>query len=82
MSDQNLLQFTALVEPVTAMIANAEIDADLESRLNAAFAPSNQTFRSIEHACHDAIQAGWMCSQVSSLHPGRDLVVRLRYHFV
>lgn len=63
MSEKNLLQFTALVEPVTAMISNAKIDTDLESRLNAAFPPSNETFRSIEHACHEAIQAGWMCNQ-------------------
>ncbi|MCP5088877.1 MAG: DUF4863 family protein [Rhodobacteraceae bacterium] len=65
MPDQSLLKFTAIVEPVTTMISNGEIDAGLESRLNAAFPPSGETFRNIEKACHQAIAEGWMCSQGS-----------------
>ena len=56
-------QFTELMKPVTAIIAQASVDAELEARLNAAFPPSSDTFQDIERSCHEAIKAGWMCSQ-------------------
>jgi hypothetical protein len=58
-----LQHFKTLVEPVVTTISQAKIDSDLEARLNAAFPPSSALFRNIENACHEAIKAGWMCSQ-------------------
>ncbi|MGI9415524.1 MAG: DUF4863 family protein [Hyphomicrobiales bacterium] len=63
MTDMNLQNFKQLMEPVVTAISQAEIDKDLESELNAAFPPSSETFRTIEQACHEAIEAGWMCTQ-------------------
>jgi len=59
----DLQQFTALMKPVMETIATARIDTDLETTLNTAFPASSDTFRTIESACHDAITAGWMCTQ-------------------
>ena len=59
----DLQQFTALMKPVMETIATARIDTDLETTLNTAFPASSETFRTIESACHDAITAGWMCTQ-------------------
>lgn len=56
-------QFRTLMEPVIARIAGAPIDAGLEQELNRRFPPGSETFRAIERACHQAIAAGWMCSQ-------------------
>lgn len=63
MSDKNLAQFCALMKPVVAIISRANLDADLEAKLNATIPPSSDTFRKIEHVCHEAIGAGWMCNQ-------------------
>jgi hypothetical protein len=62
-SDMNLEKFRTLVEPVLTTISQANIDSDLEARLNAAFPPSSALFGDIENACHEPIKAGWMCSQ-------------------
>jgi hypothetical protein len=62
-TDMNLQQFKVLVKPVMMAISQAKIDSGLETRLNATFPPSSETFRNIENACHDAIKAGWMCNQ-------------------
>lgn len=59
----DLQRFTQLVKPITQTISQSEVDADLEARLNSTFPPSSDTFRNIEHACHEAIRAGWMCRQ-------------------
>ena len=55
--------FTDLMQPILKACSNTAIDATLEDALNASFPPSSATFRNIEKACHDAIAAGWMCSQ-------------------
>ena len=61
--DIELQHFTELMKPITTTISQSNVDADLEARLNAAFPPSSETFRKIEQTCHEAISAGWMCSQ-------------------
>lgn len=58
-------QFRDLMEPVMTAIADGPVDQQLAARLNATFAPSTETFKAIEQACHEAIAAGWMCSQGS-----------------
>jgi len=61
--DKAIERFRRLIEPIVATISQARIDADLEAGLNATFPPSSDTFREVERACHEAIEAGWMCSQ-------------------
>ncbi len=63
MSSRDVEKFKELMEPIFAAVAGAKIDSSLEAELNAAYPPSSATFRTIEHACHEAIGAGWMCSQ-------------------
>ena len=62
-SDFRLQQFTELMKPITSTISQSNIDAQLESELNARFPPSGETFREIEQTCREAIRAGWMCTQ-------------------
>lgn len=59
----DLQTFTTLIQPVITAISKAEINSDLETKLNADFPPSSETFRAIENGCHEAIKAGWMCAQ-------------------
>ena len=63
MSNKTLEHFRGLMEPIFAAVSSAQIDTNLETELNADFPPSSSTFKTIEHACHEAIAAGWMCSQ-------------------
>ncbi len=63
MENQNLENFMALMKPIAATISQARIDADLEAVLNATYPSSGDTFGKVEQACHEAITAGWMCSQ-------------------
>ena len=62
-SGLQLERFKELMKPITATISHARVDATLETELNSKFPPTSDTFRNIEHACHEAIEAGWMCSQ-------------------
>ncbi len=55
--------FKTLMKPVTEAIAGRAVDADLADELNRLFPPDGETFKAIEAACHEAIAAGWMCSQ-------------------
>ena len=55
--------FKALMKPVTDAIADKAVDAALADELNRLFPPDGETFQAIEVACHEAIAAGWMCSQ-------------------
>ena len=57
--------FQNLLQPVTDTIADTTIDHALETLLNERFPASGETFKHIEAACHDAIEAGWMCNQGS-----------------
>ena len=59
----DLQNFKELIKPVVATISQAKLDSKLEAKLNATFPPSGATFHNIENACHEAIKAGWMCSQ-------------------
>ncbi|NNF78637.1 MAG: DUF4863 family protein [Rhizobiales bacterium] len=51
------------MKPIFATISRAKIDTNLEAELNAVYPASSDTFRQIEQACHNAIDAGWMCGQ-------------------
>lgn len=56
-------EFTALIKPVTDLLANQAVNQALEDRLNQAVSADGDTFQTIEQACHDAIDAGWMCAE-------------------
>ena len=58
-----LRHFRELIKPITTTISQSKVDGDLEAKLNSNFPPSSETFHKIEHACREAIKAGWMCSQ-------------------
>lgn len=61
--DLELEPFAALMKPITATISHSKVNKDLEAKLNSKFPPTSDAFCKIERACHEAIQAGWMCSQ-------------------
>jgi hypothetical protein len=56
-------EFRELVVPITARIQGRPLDGALEADLTAAFPADGPTCRAIRRACHEAIAAGWMCSQ-------------------
>jgi hypothetical protein len=56
-------QFRSLMKPVMEAIAGRAVDQALAEELNRRFPPASETFEAIEAACHEAIGAGWMCSQ-------------------
>ena len=58
--------FRTLVQPVMAAVADriaagGAVDAELEQRLMLDFPPDSAFFTRVEAACHEAIEAGWMC---------------------
>lgn len=53
--------FKALVAQVTSSIAGLPVDASLAGVLNARFPAGGEVFKSIEAACHKAVDEGWMC---------------------
>ncbi len=62
----NVEAFRDLVRPALDAVANrvetaGEVDADLEQRLMLDFPPDSDFFTRVEAACHQAIEAGWMC---------------------
>lgn len=59
----NVEEFRKLMTPVTAAVAGKPVDAALEDALNHQFPGDGPVFKGIEKACHQAIRAGWMCSQ-------------------
>ena len=59
----NVEEFKTLMAPVTGAVAGKPVDAALEDALNRQFPGDGPVFNDIEKACHDAIEAGWMCSQ-------------------
>lgn len=61
-------RFRELLQPVAAAIAGKPLDERLEEHLHSLFPPEGETFDAIESACHEAIAAGWMCTQGG---PGR-----------
>jgi len=56
-------QFRSLMKPVMEAIAGRAVDQALAEDLNRRFPPTSEPFEAIEAACHEAIRAGWMCSQ-------------------
>ncbi len=64
----NVERFADLIRPVARAIAGKPIDDALGIELQRLFPPSGETFKAIEAACHEAIEAGWMCAQGG---PGR-----------
>ncbi len=63
MPQQQMTEFQAVMRPVIETIAQTGITPGLEAKLNSGFPPDAETFRTIERACHAAIEAGWMCTQ-------------------
>lgn len=59
----NLDQFRALIGPVTEAIADRPVGPELADELERRFPPEGAEFRAVEAACHQAIAAGWMCTQ-------------------
>ncbi len=55
--------FREMMLPVTRAIAGRPVDRGLADHLNAVLPGDGEQVRAIEAACHDAIAAGWMCSQ-------------------
>ena len=63
MSQQQTKAFEAVMRPVIDSSAKTGIIPGLEDEFNSAFPAGAETFRNIERACHEAIEAGWMCTQ-------------------
>jgi hypothetical protein len=64
----NISEFQTLLQPVTRLVADKQLDHNLTDELNHQFPPDGDAFAAIETACHEAIAAGWMCAQGA---PGR-----------
>jgi hypothetical protein len=56
-------EFQALLRPMAECIRGKALDKALEAELNRAFPGDGNAVRAIEHACRDAIAAGWMCNR-------------------
>ncbi|CAA7627538.1 DUF4863 family protein [Magnetospirillum sp. SS-4] len=59
----NQQDFAVLMAPVIDFTAGKPVDRALADALNQRFPGASPEIRTIERACHDAIAAGWMCSQ-------------------
>lgn len=59
----NVEHFQQLVKPVIDLVADRPIDKQLQALLEERFPPGSEVFESIDKACHEAIEAGWMCAQ-------------------
>lgn len=55
-------QFQTLMRPVMDAIAGKAIDQQLAQDLNRDFPANGDAFKAIDTACHEAIEAGWMCA--------------------
>ncbi len=55
-------QFQTLMRPVMDAIAGKAIDQQLAQDLNREFPADGEAFKAIDAACHEAIEAGWMCA--------------------
>jgi len=56
-------EFQSRIAEITASIAGRPLDQELEDFLNHTFPADGETFRTIETACHQAIESGWMCDR-------------------
>ena len=59
-------RFQELLKPVTDFVSSEAVDAALAEKLNRRFPHTDETFKAIEAACHQAIADGWMCAQGST----------------
>ena len=59
----NVSRFQKLLEPITDLVSAEKMDTALAEKLNLSFPESGELFNAVERACHDAIAAGWMCTQ-------------------
>ncbi|MBK8908330.1 MAG: DUF4863 family protein [Rhodospirillales bacterium] len=64
----NLEQFKTLMKPITDAVSGRALDASLVDTLNREVPADGPAFKAIENGCHEAIAAGWMCTQGG---PGR-----------
>lgn len=55
--------FKLLIATITERIAGKPLDQALARELNEAFPADGETFSTVERACHEAIEAGWMCDR-------------------
>jgi hypothetical protein len=55
--------FQTLLKPVTDFVSSQAVDAALAEKLSRRFPHYDETFKTIEAACHKAISDGWMCVQ-------------------
>ena len=58
--------FQKLLRPITDFVSSQAVDAGLAEKLNHRFPHNDETFKTIETACHKAIADGWMCVQGSA----------------
>jgi len=59
----NVEQFRLLIKPVADAVAGKSLAPKLGDELDRKFPPASPEFKAIEAACHQAIAAGWMCTQ-------------------
>jgi hypothetical protein len=59
----NVERFRELIRPVAEAVAGRAVAPELGDELERRFPAAGEHFRAIESACHEAIAAGWMCSQ-------------------
>ena len=55
-------EFKSLLKPVIDLVSSMGTDGKLADELNRRFPPGEETFDTIEKACHEAIADGWMCA--------------------
>jgi hypothetical protein len=59
----NVETFGVLIKDVTHAVADKPLTTALGEELDRLLPPADAAFRAIESACHEAIAAGWMCTQ-------------------
>lgn len=59
----DLEKFKSLITEVTEKIAGKPLDKDLQEFLNDEVPADGELFKYIESACHQAVEAGWMCDR-------------------
>ena len=55
-------QFHTLMQPVMDAVKGKALDQQLANELNRDFPPESEAFKAIDTACHEAMEAGWMCA--------------------
>jgi hypothetical protein len=59
----NVEAFRELLQPLTDALDGRPLAPALGDELDRRFPPGGAEFKAIEAACHQAIAAGWMCTQ-------------------